>query len=105
MSIAARRAWVTCLVFVCVSPLGAAACSSSGDAHGHDGSVADASEERGTADAQESRLDAGIAGDGEVAADAAADGPACTLACPADQICCLDVHGHNPTCVQGTQCP
>ena len=30
---------------------------------------------------------------------------ACGGSCAGDEVCCLDAHGHNPTCTKGSTCP
>lgn len=66
------------------------ACGTSGDAHDHS-------------------TDAGVTADGTTvgtpADEVGSADAACSPACTGEQICCLDVHGHNPTCQAGPRCP
>jgi hypothetical protein len=38
-------------------------------------------------------------------AGALPEGPACDPACDTTQVCCVDAHGHFPTCRPGPACP
>lgn len=52
--------------------------------------------------------DGGFGGIGGAGFDGSASlggASSCELPCSSDEICCLDQHGHNPTCVKGDACP
>lgn len=76
-----------------------AACSSTDD-HAHENAGADASKDTGGTSADAGAID-GAAADASSAADAAT----CTPECTATQVCCVDAHGHFPTCQPGPTCP
>jgi hypothetical protein len=100
------------------------ACSSgdhgdeAGDVHHEDGGGDAFDEHHDAAQTEASAQDAlaetgaGEVGDGGL--DAAADAPTeadstasnvCSPPCGAGTVCCLDQHGHNPSCLAGTSCP
>ncbi len=72
-------------------------CSSSPDERGHD-----------AVDAGSDATDAGTPSNAESSTDAAVDSPdaaACAPSCQKAELCCLDAHGHFPTCRPGPTCP
>lgn len=76
---------------------------------GTGGELADASATDaggGAADASNSDAARDAAVD-DAARDAAVDASTgtCTPACAANQVCCVDQHGHFPTCTNATTCP
>lgn len=77
-----------------------------GDAHHEDAAVEAASGDAASdpidvADGTEESSDAAAEGATGDASCATACGSAC---CQSDETCCLDQHGHNPSCFVGTQC-
>ena len=73
------------------------ACNSSSDEHGHD-----------ALDAGPDATEAATTSDAESATDAAVESPdaaACSPACESTELCCVDAHGHFPTCRPGPSCP
>ena len=78
-------------------------CSSSSDDHGHVVADAASDEADATPADSESLADGSDASsDTTRSPDAAAS---CSPACDAAEVCCLDVHGHFPTCRPGPACP
>ena len=72
------------------------ACSSSSDEHGHD-----------AVDGGADGTDAGRTSDAESPTDAAVESPdaaTCSPSCDGTEVCCLDSHGHFPTCRPGPPC-
>lgn len=89
-------------VAVTLSIISAAACTSSSDEHGHETAAGDAS-----ADAA-SNAATRESGSVEATFDDAAtkpDASSCEPACESGKICCVDAHGHFPTCRPDLSCP
>ena len=79
------------------------ACSDGGGDGGHhdDTSAADATPNDSSLKAGGALEDVSVSDGVADASCSAACGAAC---CELDQACCLDQHGHNPSCVAGLQC-
>lgn len=79
------------------------ACSDGGGDGGHheDASAADAARNDSELEAGDALVDVSVSDGVADASCSAACGTAC---CELDQVCCLDQHGHNPSCVAGSQC-
>ncbi len=80
-------------LFIAVS-----ACTSSSDDHGHD--AAD-----GGVDAPDSAAPESGSVDASPDVPGTPDAAACTPACSVNEVCCVDAHGHFPTCRPGPTCP
>ena len=85
---------LACALLIATVP----ACNDSDDVHHEDASTEDATglDDSSPNDSEASLLDH--------AGDALCSATCGSVCCESDQICCLDQHGHNPTCVAGAQC-
>jgi hypothetical protein len=77
------------------------ACSATADDYAHD-------EDDAGLDAHDATTSPADADDGDASgrdAGGLPEGAACDPACDTTQVCCVDAHGHFPTCRPGPTCP